>query len=394
MHHKARWIVIALGLSLTQAAWAQDEDSRVKFSGFGTVGFAHSSEDKADIAPDFQTSHGVGASNATSARLDSRLGAQLDFQFTDKFSGVLQAVSEYAVTESYSPQITMAHVKYRFSPKFTARLGRINAPLYMLSEYQRVSYAMPWARPPREVYNILLPMDGLEGVYTINAGDTVIGIQGFYGHIDSELVSVDAMRGLAVNVEHGSSSFRISHIRGQVHYVTQNINTLFDTYRNLPIPALAAMAARLDPRSVAGSFSSIGYNFDPGSWFVRAETIRGDYQPSINGVTTAGYLSAGWRHGRLTPSFTFAHVDVRGQEVPGALDPFGILNNAVAGNNSNRHSYTGALRWDVHSNIAIKLQASHVQNHAGSFGGLSNVQPGFIPGRSYNLVSASVDFVF
>ena len=63
-------------------------------------------------------------------------------------------------------------------------------------------------------------------------------------------------------------------------------------------------------------------------------------------------------------------------------------------NNSSRHSIGAALRWDVRDSIALKLQANQIQNHAGSFGGQANQQPGFQPGRSYNLLSASVDFVF
>lgn len=395
MNRKKQWITLAITLGLVQTAWAQDEGGdRFKLSGFGTLGITHSSEGLADVTPDFQTSHGVGASSSTSAKLDSRLAVQFNAQFTDNFSGVVQAVSEYAVTESYKPEISLAHVKYRFSSAFTARLGRITAPLYMLSEYQRVGYAMPWVRPPMEVYNYLLPMDGVEGVYNINAGDTVIGIQGFYGRIDSERASVDAMRGLAVQVERGASSFRISHIVGRVHYVTKDINTLFDTYRNLPIPALAAAAARLDPRSMDGSFSGIGYSYDPGSWFLRAEAIQADYSPTISGKTTSGYVSVGFRQGSLTPSFTFAHLESGGREAPGVLDPFGLLNSAVLANNSSRHSFGAALRWDVHDNIAVKLQATHVKNHAGSFGSLGNLQPGFAPGRGYNLLSASLDFVF
>ena len=381
-------------LALAQGVQAQDGDDRFKLSGFGTLGVAHSSEDKADVTSDFQTDVGVGASDSVSGRLDSRVGVQLNANFTDDFSGVVQAVSEHAVTKSYRPEITLAHVKYRFSSSFSARLGRISAPLYMLSEYQRVGYAMPWARPPQEVYNYLLPMDGIEGQYNISAGDTVIGIQGFYGRIDSEKAAVDAMRGVAVTVDRGASSFRASHILGRVQYVTNDINLLFDTYRNLPIPALAEMAARLDPREVDGSFSGIGYSYDPGDWFLRSEVIRADYAPSISGKTTSGYASVGYRHGSLTPSLTLAHVDVRGYEMPGALDPFGMLNMAAALNNTRRHSYTAALRWDVRDNIAVKLQASRVQNHAGSFGSLDNIQPGFQPGRGYSLLSASVDFVF
>ena len=44
--------------------------------------------------------------------------------------------------------------------------------------------------------------------------------------------------------------------------------------------------------------------------------------------------------------------------------------------------------------VALKLEASHVESDTGSNGGLTNLQPGFRPGGSYNLVSASVDFVF
>lgn len=395
MNQKKRWIALAIAVACSQTAWAQDGgESRFKLSGFGTVGLAHSSEDKGDVSPDFQSSKGVGASNATSSRLDSRIGVQLNANFTDNFTGVVQAVSEYAVTESYKPEITLAHVKYRFSSAFSARLGRINTPFYMLSEFQRVGYAMPWARPPGEVYNYLLPLDGVEGQYNINAGEAVIGLQGFYGRIRSEKVDVDNVGGIALTVERGASSFRVSHIRGDVKYVTPSIDALFNTYRNLPIPALAALAARLDPRDMDGQFTGIGYSYDPGNWFLRAEAVQGDYSPSISGRTTSGYASVGFRRGNLTPSVTFAHVDSRGQELPGALDPFGLLNGAVLGNNSSRHSFGAALRWDVYNNIAIKLQANHIQNHAGSFGGLSNQQPGFQTGQSYSLISASVDFVF
>ncbi len=393
MNSRKHLIALAVALALAPSAYADDGDM-FTFSGFGTAGVARSSERNADVRPDFQTSKGVGASNATSAKLDSRVALQLNANFTEDFTGVVQAVSEYAVTESYKPEISLAHVKYRFSPNFSARLGRITAPLYMLSEYQRVGYAMPWARPPQEVYNYLLAMDGIEGQYTLNAGDTVVGLQAFYGRIDSEHVEVDDMHGLGVHVEHGASSFRISHIRGNASYTTRSIEQLFDFYATLPIPPLVEAADRLDPRRMDGKFSGVGYSYDPGSWFLRTEAIQADYTPSISGKTTSGYLSGGFRRGAWTPTFTYAHVDVSGLDAPGALDPIGLLNQSVLRNNNSRHSYTASLRWDVRDSVALKLQGSHVKMHAGSRGDLSNEQPGFRPGGSYNLISASVDFVF
>ncbi len=392
MNHKLHLVALAVSLAIAPAAQAADD--MFTFSGFGTVGLAHSTERNADVPTDFQSDKGVGASDGTSGRLDSRLAVQVNANFSDDFSGVFQAVSEYAVTTSYRPEVSLAHVRYRFSPAFTARLGRISAPLYMLSEFQRVGYAHNWARPPAEVYDYLVAMDGVEGLYTVNAGDTVIGLQAFYGEIDSERALVEDLHGLAVHLDRGASSFRISQIRGRVGYSSAQIDALFDAYRQMPVPGLGEAVARLSPRDVDGRFSSVGYSYDPGHWFMRAEAIRADYAPSILGKTTAGYLSAGLRRGAWTPSFTFAHLDSASIDAPGALDPVGLLNGAVAQNRSSRHSYTASLRWDVRDSVAVKLQGSHVRNHADSFGGLGNFQPGFQPGRSYNLVSATVDFVF
>jgi len=389
MYPTRKLIVGALALALSPCAWSQD-DSMFSFSGFGTAGVAHSTEDQADFTSDFQASKGVGASHSTSFNPDSRLALQVDARFSDDFSAVVQVASEYAVDDSFKPLVTLAHVKYRFSPAFAVRAGRINAPLYMLSESQRIGYSTPWVRPPYEVYNYLLQMDGVEGVYGFNLGDTAIALQGFYGRINSETVDVDNFRGLSVTADHGFHSFRASYIKGNVKYSTDTIEALFGLYTRL----LPQAAARLDPRDMQGSFTGLGYAYDPGNWFLRTEVIQADYAPSLAGKTTSGYLSAGYRVGTLTPSLTFAHVDVSDLDAPGAADRLGLLNQAVAQNNASRHSYTASLRWDVVDNIDVKFQASHIKNHAGSYGDMANYQPGFVPGGSYNLISASVDFVF
>jgi hypothetical protein len=51
-------------------------------------------------------------------------------------------------------------------------------------------------------------------------------------------------------------------------------------------------------------------------------------------------------------------------------------------------------RWDVLRNAALKLQYDHTRIGAGSSGVLANLQPGFQPGGTVNVISVSVDFVF
>ncbi|NHF66072.1 hypothetical protein [Xanthomonas hortorum] len=379
----------AIALVSSTCAYAQ-QDAMFSFSGFGTLGVVHSTEDQADFTPDIQTEEGAGASHSTSARPDSRIAGQVNANFTEKFTGVLQVTSEYAERGDYDPKVTLAHVKYQFGPQFAARLGRITAPLYMLSEYQRVGYATPWVRPPYEVYNYLLPMDGVEGVYTINAGESVVSVQGFYGRINSKKADVYAMRGLALGLESGASTFRAAYIVGTTDFDTPQLDRLFSAYQRIN----PALADRLTTYGVDGSFASVGYAYDPGSWFLRSEVIRADYSPSLNGKTTSGYLSVGGRFGTLTPSITYANVDRKGPTIAPGQDPVGVMTRALAQAESGRHSFTAALRWDARESVAFKLQASHINNNAGSFGSLNNIQPGFRPGGSYNLLSASVDFVF
>ncbi|MGV7196504.1 hypothetical protein [Xanthomonas axonopodis] len=379
----------AIALASSTCAYAQ-EDSMFSFSGFGTLGVVHSTEDQADFTPDIQTVEGVGASHSTSARPDSRIAGQVNANFTDNFTGVLQVTSEYAERADYAPKVTLAHVKYQFGPQFAARLGRITAPLYMLSEYQRVGYATPWVRPPYEVYNYLLPMDGIEGVYTVNVGQSVVSVQGFYGRIDSKKADVDALRGLAIGLESGASTFRAGYIVGTSTFDTPSLDRLFTAYQRIN----PALANRLTTYDVDGSFASVGYAYDPGNWFLRTEVIQADYSPSLNGKTTSGYLSVGGRFGTLTPSVTFGSVDRKASRIAPGQDPVGIMTRALAQAESGRHSVTASLRWDARESMAFKLQASHINNNAGSFGSLNNIQPGFRPGGSYNLLSASVDFVF
>jgi hypothetical protein len=52
------------------------------------------------------------------------------------------------------------------------------------------------------------------------------------------------------------------------------------------------------------------------------------------------------------------------------------------------------VRWDFMKNLDLKLQLDHSRPGAGSAGNLGNLQPGFRPGGSYNLVSIAADIVF
>jgi len=59
-----------------------------EFSGFATLGVAHSSEDRADFVNKRNLPQGAGNSHNWSFNSDSRLGMQLDATFNDRLSAV------------------------------------------------------------------------------------------------------------------------------------------------------------------------------------------------------------------------------------------------------------------------------------------------------------------
>ena len=146
--------------------------------------------------------------------------------------------------------------------------------------------------------------------------------------------------------------------------------------------------------SASPTFSSLGYAYDPGTWFARGEVTRLGTDDGMVAATTNMYASAGWRVGAWTPYVTLGKVRIDSHTSLGAADPVGVVNAILAGHNENRRSLTVGTRWDFRENFALKLEASHVDAGAGSNGGLTNLQPGFQRGGSYNLLSAAVDFVF
>jgi len=381
---------LALLLAVPFAAVAQDSESMFSFSGFGTVGVVHNSEDHADFATDFGPD-GAGYSDSWSANPDSRLGFQVDAQFSERFSAVVQALSEYDYNGSHSPRVTLAHVKYAFTPALSLRLGRIASPTFMLSDYRKVGYAMPWLRPPVEVYNNYIEIDGGELMYRFNVGSTAMTVQLAAGSSDEGTIKLDDTVGLVVRAEFGNSTVFVGHNTTTLSLAPDpQLEALLALYQ----PAFPEVAARFHLADNDVSFSALGYAYDPGTWFARTEVTHVGTDDGLAASTTNMYASVGYRTGAFTPYLTLAKVKIDSPLSLGAADPIGIANAILAGTNSGRDSITVGTRWDFRENFALKLEATHVDADHGSSGGLTNLQPGFRHGGSYNLLSAAVDFVF
>ena len=387
MRNRPSALALAVASLLPFAACAQDAgDKMFSFSGYGTLGVVHNSEDRADFVPT-QGPAGAGYTHAWSTTPDTRLAAQVDARFTDDFSAVVQVISEYDDEGSYKPQVELAHVKYAFSPAFQVRAGRFTAPIFMLSEYRKVGYAMPWVRPPVEVYDIAVSLDGADATYKFNVGNVAMSVQLAAGNADEGTFEVHDARTLALRAEFGSSTVFGSYSKTKIDAVTTPLLALYQG-------PLAALGEQYAIEGDDLEFASFGYAFDPGSWFVRGEVTRTTGEDNLLAKNTNAYLSGGFRTGAFTPYMTVARVKLDSDTSIGARDPIGVINAGLSTANADQKSITIGTRWDFHENLALKAEYAHVDVPAGSTGGLVNRQPGFVTGQNYDLLSISLDFVF
>jgi hypothetical protein len=392
------------------AGSADPDPSMFAFNAFGTLGVVHSSESQADFVSSNAKPSGAGYSHEWSADVDSRFGAQLTANVTSQLSAVLQLVTEQNYANSYRPEVEWANIKYQLTTDFDVRIGRIELPLFLVSDARKVGFVNPWVRPPGEVYNIepITNNDGVDLSYRLHLGDTTTTMTGEYGRsyrIDfplHESAEAHDLRALIIKTEYGAALFNLSYVAA--HVTLDPKIALFQGFAELG-PAGEAIADKYDLINKLVTIVSAGASYDPGKWFATAEWTQFDSR-SFAGVSTGWYLSGGYRIAKFTPFLTYSALTATPTSAaglnPAALPPYlagtaTALNaglNDVLGTRPVQRTVSAGSRWDFARNLDLKLQIDHTRLGPGSPGELVNVQPGFRYGGTVNLFSAAIDFVF
>lgn len=405
--------VLVLGLHATSVHADDTGPSIFSFNGFGTLGVAHSSEGQADFVTGTLKPKGAGYSGDWSLAVDSLIAGQITANFTPKLTAVVQGIVEQNYDNSYSPHTEWANIKYQFAPDFNARIGRTVLPVFLVSDYRKVNYANPWVRPPVELYG-LIPISTIDGVdinYRFRFGDLSNNIKVLYGNSKNQVpdsagggtVEVKDNFGISYDGEYRALTMHMAYVRSE-DLTVQAVEPLFDALRQFGAEGIA-IANKYDPNDTPLSFIGVGGTYNPGTWFLTAEwgTVRSN---SLIGDRSAWYVTGGQRIGKFTPYLTFSKTTANELSEAGltisALPPFlagpaAAINAGLAsslGPLPDQQTIAAGVRWDFMDNVCLKLQFNHANIGSDSNGTLVNIQPGFEPGGSYNVFSASVDFVF
>jgi hypothetical protein len=362
-------VSIALLLLLSHAAEADNGLNNLSdmftYSGFGTLGVARSDTNQAEFVTGNQM---AGATENFDYKTDSKLGLQGTFAPTSWVSGTVQALAEDRNSPEITTQIEWAYLKVQPTSDLSIRYGKMELPLFLVSDSRNVGYTTNWLRAPDPVYGEAL-FDTYEG------GDINYQLQ-----LGKYSVTAHALVGAPNPVAQLAGPGFTQIFTGHDMYG-------YDVTADLDIVTVRASVLELDYRTYAGGvlnqngkyhFYSVGVAYDRSNLIAQGEFIElrtGDPTDAVNGwYVLGGYRLNKW----VLPYLIYANSH---------------QNQAAGGTVSEMNGPTESVgvRLDLLRSVDFKAQFDHAK--AFDYGTpFINVQSGFR--NKANIFSLAADFVF
>lgn len=296
---------------------------------------------------------------------DSLFGLQGTFQPTENFEATLQVVAKGEF--DWDPQVTWAYLGYTFDNDVKVRIGKLGLPLFMLSEYIDVGYAMPWATSPEEVYGRvpITSFTGIDASYEIELDDSYINLQGFTGN--------ENMAGASA----AGGSGKVEDIVGAVMLWSDDYWTVRGSYtvatvKDVSFPSIVLLSgpATILPsiESEKGSYASFGVRYEDETWLVMAEAT----QTRVDGYfsdSDSGYVTVGYHVNQVMPYVSLARLETVDNDERVTSNP--VHAKGFASLNYERVAYSLGARWDIQPGLAMKFDTTYTTNFGDTAGGMA-----------------------
>jgi hypothetical protein len=371
------------------------------FSGFGTLGAVVTDTDLAQYVNFGQPS---GATKSVNFGPDTKLGVQLGAKFNPMFSATVQVLSKYDGEGNWKPAVEWAFAKAQVTPSVAVRVGRMGAPLFVVSDFRDVNYANTWLRPPQDVYG-QVPFSHFDGADVLGQkewGGATISGQIYGGQLDSNSagapIHASAVIGFNATAEFDNGlSLRVGSVNAKLSVRNASVDSFVALLRTTPF---TAVADQIDATDKPVRFSGVGLAYDRDNWVGSAEFTQRENHSFIS--STKGWaVTGGYRVGKFTPYVvvsglkrTSTNVD---NTIPTATQQLAVLHGTVDAvlqtQNFTENTVSLGSRWDFTRNFAAKFEVEQIKTGPGATGLFKSPQPGFA-GSTVNVYSVSVDFVF
>ncbi len=380
--------VLGLAICLASTSAFALEQGEALINGFGTVGVTHLGGE------DDGRSYGISGQTNDSWRGDqlSKFGAQLTYGVTDTVGLTLQTTAK-AYGDEWKANLEWAYLSWQSTDNLMMRFGRLRTPVYMYSESIDVGFSYPWLRLPDEVYSQvqLSNYEGADLVYNLPLSFATLSFQlaggiaknrDYYLYDEEFDIDYDNVFGGSVSLATNDfGTFRVGYVEADIE--TDIAGSFIDLAGN---PGTATLLA-LDKDK--GKFTSIGYQYDNGTWLTANEWTSRVIENDGSNSTDSFYLMGGRRFGDFLAHVTYAQLDEdEGRQSSWTLGlNYNILPTVVLKGEYKRVDTTGGYDG-VFVRDAQELYDNTVND---IFGGAVGV-----PSRNYDgdIISAGVDFVF
>jgi len=381
------------------------------FNGFGTASLSCFGSDTADFVINDQP-EGPGRTRDCDAGIDSLLGLQFDLGVSDGLEFGLQLIADRNEDRSYTPNVSVAQLRWRPTATTTLRLGRMPNPAFLHSEDRQVRYALPWVRPPVEVYSLIpaFSHDGLEIIHEGRLGHWYTEWQGGVSvlHYDSpvwnsdETFPVDTSQAyLGLTLQDSNYLFKVRYGYARISLERPEMEQLFAILKRLG-PTGAELAEDLAVDDKPTHILSLGFQRDRGDWLTLAELAYRMVQGEGSVRDQYGaYLTQGRRFGPWMLYATLARRISSGEDTDSraqALAP--MLQYAVetllARTRFDTTSASLGLSRQLNDLSTLKFQADWIRPDDESWGLYFNQAPDYDythPGSDW-LFTLSLDFIF
>jgi len=360
-----------------------------RFNGFGTAGITRLGGE------DSGRSYGINGQTNDSWRGDqlSKVGGQLQYGLTDALSATVQATLK-PEQDTWKANLEWAYLSWQATDNLLLRTGRLRAPVYLYSETLDVGFTYPWLRLPDEVYSQIQVSnyEGVDAIYSwpLSFGGVTLQVAGGQAvnrkiFTADDLYDIDYKKLFAASISLATNDFGTL----RVGYTEADLISQFSADVITPLGTRTTLNfSTLDKQK--GKFTSIGYQYDNGTWLTANELTSRKIERDGATATDAFYLMAGRRVGDLLPHVTYAQLD----------DEIG-----------RQSSWSYGLNYNITPTLIFKSEYKRVDTRGQGYPGVfvENAQELFnhvvysatdglagTPSRNFDgdIISVGLDFVF
>jgi hypothetical protein len=347
----------------------------LRVDGFGTVGAYQSDNENVRYKAD--TRARAGSEGDIRMDGDTLLGLQGTINPTGPVKGVIQMVSHKKIDgttydSSWRPLTEWAYVGWDVTPEVNVKVGRVVAPLFMISDSRSLGYSQTAVRPPQVVYqaNPITNLDGITSTWDHTFGETAYTLTGLVGKssvaTSSGAFTVNRMFGGSLKAVKGDWTGRVGYTQFDADVtLTPKFRATYDAVVDGYLGCTnctAVMAAAAPLNHVKVKMLTAGMAYEHDDYTVQAEYV------TRWGTTLAAPDIRGWyvqgakRINDWTPYLRYGETNV--VDYPGfqnAAGSFKALNQSVVFGNSTRNELAFGARWDFAPKLALKFEYAMIQ---------------------------------